>query len=200
MAYHLGDYDRSVRLSEQALAVAREFGNASGSGLIICNLADALRARGDLDRARALLEESLASLRRQEQRLPLINALVNTLVRLGSIECETGEYSRAAKSYRESLELMWQYVGRAYETAACLEGLAGVAAVQGRSFRTALLLGASAALRDEMGTPLSPVTRTTHDQATEAAREALGREAFEAEWAAGHAMPFEDSIAAALDV
>ena len=77
MAYHRGDYERSVRLSEQALAIAREFGNASGSGLVVCNLTDALHARGDLDQARALLEESLSSLRRQEQRLSIVNALVN---------------------------------------------------------------------------------------------------------------------------
>jgi tetratricopeptide (TPR) repeat protein len=154
LATRHGDYDRSVRLSEQALAIAREFGNASGSGLVVCNLTDALHARGDLDQARALLEESLSSLRRQEQRLPIVNALVNTLARLGSIECETGEYARAAEFYGESLELVWQYVGRAYETAACLEGLARVAAMQGRPERAALLLGASAALRDEMGTPL----------------------------------------------
>jgi hypothetical protein len=38
-------------------------------------------------------------LRQQEQRLPIANALVITLVRLGSIECETGEYEQAADSY-----------------------------------------------------------------------------------------------------
>lgn len=85
-----------MRLSEQALAIAREFGNAPGSGLVVCNLADALRARGDLDQARKLLEESLSSLRQQEQQLPVvINALVNTLARLGSIEREKGEAPRA---------------------------------------------------------------------------------------------------------
>ena len=96
-----------MRLSEQALAIAREFGNAPGSGLVVCNLADALRARGDLDQARKLLEESLSSLRQQEQQLPVvINALVNTLARLGSIECEKGEAPRAGRFYGESLELM----------------------------------------------------------------------------------------------
>ena len=194
IAYYRGDYDRSVRLSEEALAITREFGNASGSGLVVCNLADALRARGDLDQARALLDESLSSLRRQEQRLPIINALVNTLVRLGSLECERGEYARAAGSYGESLELLWRFVGRGYETAACLEGLARVAAMQDRPERAARLLGASAALRDEMGTPLSPIASADHDHASEAAHQALGEEAFDAEWALGHAMPFEDSI------
>jgi tetratricopeptide (TPR) repeat protein len=150
-------------LSEQALAIAREFGNASGSGLVVCNLTDALHARGDLDQARALLEESLSSLRRQEQRLPIVNALVNTLVRLGSIECETGEYAQAAEFYGESLELVWQYVGRAYETAACLEGLARVAAMQGRPERAALLLWVSprCATRWPRPSPPSPERITT---------------------------------------
>ena len=89
MAYHRGDYDRAVRLNEQALAMSREFGSAFGSGLAVCTLADALRAQGDLERARTLLEESLASLRRTST-ARVANALVNTLARLGSIECESG--------------------------------------------------------------------------------------------------------------
>jgi predicted ATPase len=50
VAYHKGDYAQAVRLGEQALAVAREFGNASGSALASCNVADALRARGNSKR------------------------------------------------------------------------------------------------------------------------------------------------------
>jgi predicted ATPase/transcriptional regulator with XRE-family HTH domain len=198
VAYHRGDYDLAVRLSEQALAITREFGNAPGSGLVVCNLADALRARGDLEQARTLLGESLSSLRQQEQQLPVVNALVNTLARLGSIECEKGEAARAGHFYGESLELMWRYVGRAYETVACLEGLARVAAMQGRPGRAARLLGTSAALREEMGTPLTPIIRADHASASETAREALGEEAFEAAWAEGHEMPFEQSITDAL--
>jgi predicted ATPase/DNA-binding XRE family transcriptional regulator len=199
VAYHRGDYARAVHLGEQALAVAREFGNASGSALAVCNLADALRARGDLEEARTLLQESQSSLRRQEQTLPNINALVNTLTRLGSIQCETGDYEQAEESYVESLQLMWQYVGRAYETAACLEGLARVAAMQNRPERAAWLLGISAALRDEMGTPLTPIAQADHDHASEAALQALGEVAFETAWTTGNETPFEASIIAALD-
>ena len=107
--------------------------------------------------------------------MPVINALVNTLTRLGSIQCETGDYARARESYVESLRLMWQYVGRAYETTACLEGLARVAAMQDRPERAAWLLGAAAALRDETGTPLTPIARADHDHASEAARRSAGR-------------------------
>jgi predicted ATPase/DNA-binding XRE family transcriptional regulator len=198
VAYHRGDYDLAVHLSERALAIAREFGNASGAGLVVCNLSDALRARGDLDHARTLLQESLSSLQRQEQRVPTVNALVNTLNRLGSLQCEMGDATPAAESYRESLGLMWQVVGRGFETVPCLEGLARVAAMRGQHRWAAQLLGASAALRTEMGTPLSPISRKDHDQASEAAREALGQEAFEAAYAAGRQTPLEKSITAAL--
>ena len=90
-------------------------------------------------------------------------------------------------------------MGKAFETVACLEGLARVAAAQGRPERAARLLGASAALREEMGTPLSPIVRADHDHASNAAREALGGEAFEAAWAVGRATPFDESILDALD-
>ena len=100
----------------------------------------------------------------------------------------------------ESLRLMWQYVGRAYETAACLEGLARVAAMQDQPERAARLLGASAALRDETGTHLTPIARADHDHASEAAYDALGEEAFEAAWRTGNETPFEASITTALDL
>jgi len=157
-----------------------------------------LRAQGDLEQARTLLEESLASLRPQEQRVLIANALVHTLARLGSVACETDEDARAAALFRESLELVWRFVGRAYETVACLEGLARVAAMQGRPERAARLLGASAALRDEMGTPLSPIVRADHDHASNTVHEALGEDAFEAAWAVGQAMSLEEAITYAL--
>ena len=198
VAYRRGDYERAARLGEQALAINREFGSRFGTALALCNLSDALRAQGDLEPARALLEESLASLRSQEQPLRSVNALVNTLTRLGSIECETGEYARASELYRESLEIVWRF-GFGFEGVACLEGLARVAASQGRPERAARLLGASAALRHERNTSFSPIVQSDHDHASKTAREALGAKRFSAEWTVGHSMTLEDAIAEALD-
>ncbi len=197
VAYRRGDYERAVRLSEQALAVARESGSAFGAGLAISNLAGALRAQGDLERARSLLEESLTSLRRQGLPLRVAYALAVTLARLASIECEMGREARASELYKESLELERQY-WFGFEAFACMEGLARVAAVQGRPERAARLLGASAALREELGTPLSPIVQADHDHALNAARAALGEEAFEAAWTKGSEMTFEEAIAYAL--
>jgi tetratricopeptide (TPR) repeat protein len=197
VAFYRGDYERAVHLNEQALAITREFGSTFGSALTICHLADAVRAQGDLQRARTLLEESLASLRRQEYPLRVANALANTLARLGSIECERGRDVRASELYKESLGLARRF-GFTFDATICLEGMARVAAVQGRAERAARLLGASAALREEMGAPLSPIARADHDHAVNAARAALGEDTLAATGAEGHAMSFEEAIAHAL--
>ena len=104
----------------------------------------------------------------------LANALANTLARLGSIACETGEAARASELYRESLEPVQRFVFR-YEAVACLEGLARVAAMQDQPEQAARLLGASAALREEMGTPLSPIAQVDHDHAVNAAARHWGK-------------------------
>ena len=197
VAHHRGDHERAVRLNEQALAVARGSESRFGSAyafFVAITLADALRARGDLERARTLLEETLASLRRQERTWGVANTLANALARLGSVACEMGEDARASKLYEESLGLMRKF-GFRFEAVACLEGLARVAAVRGRPERAARLLGTSAALREEMGAPLSPIARADHDHASIPAREALGEEAFAAAWAEGSAMSLEEVIA-----
>jgi tetratricopeptide (TPR) repeat protein len=196
-AYRRKDYEQAAHLNERALTVAREFGSRFGAALALCNLADVLRDQGDLEGAKSLLEESLASLRSQEGPLRIANALVNTLARLGSIECEMGRDARASELFEESLGEVWRF-GFGFEGVACLEGLARVAAMQGRPGRAARLLGSSAARREEMGVSLSPIVRADHDHAVNAARAALGEDAFTSAWAFGHAMSVEEAITDAL--
>jgi predicted ATPase/DNA-binding XRE family transcriptional regulator len=193
VAYHRGDYDRAVRLSEQALDITREFGSTFGSGLATCSLADALRAQGDLEKARTLLEESLTFLRRKPYPLRVANALANTLARLGSIESELGREARAFELYRESLQL-GQKFGFIHHVIGPLEGMARVAVMRGRPELAARLLGTSAALRDEMGVPLTLVERTDHDYASKSARAQLGVEGFGEAWALGFATPLDEAI------
>jgi hypothetical protein len=50
-------------------------------------------------------------------------------------------------------------------------------------------------VREELGTPLTPVSRTDHDHAVKTARAALGEDAFAAAWEVGHAMSLEKAVA-----
>ena len=76
--------------------------------------------------------------------------------------------------------------------------MARVEVVRGRPEQAARLLGASAALRDEMGTPLTMVERTDHEYSVSAARTELGAEAYEIAWAEGYASPLEVTIASTV--
>ncbi len=193
VAYQQGDHERAVRLNEQALALAREFNNAFGIAYSLFTLADPVRARGDLERAATLLEESLVLFRSLNHTW----GTAQTIARLGDVAYEAGEDARASRLYEESLELGWGERLKV-EVAPWLEGLARVAARQGRMERAAWLCGVAAALREEVGAPLPPTDRAGHDRTVAAARAALGEDAFGAAWAMGHALPLEAAIADVL--
>ena len=194
VAYEQGDYDRAVRLHEQSLVLAREFGTTFDVAWSLRALADAVRGQGDLGLARTLLEEGLALSRGKEHAW----GIARTLVSLGSVACEAGEYARASRLYEESLELGGQRMGLSHPILLCLEGLARVAAAQGRMERAARLCGAAAALREDKGWPLPPAKRGEIDRTVAAAREALGEEAFAAAWAKGHALHLDEAITETL--
>jgi tetratricopeptide (TPR) repeat protein len=193
VAYRRGNYDLAVHLNEQALEISREFGSAFGSGLAVCTLSDVLRARGEIERARVLLEESAASLRRTQYPLRVANALAITLSRLGSIECQVGRVGRASELFEESLRLALRF-GFTFDAVICLEGMARVDTMQDRPDRAARLLGASAAQREGLGLTLLPVALPDHEHAVTAARAALGEAAFRDAWEAGHAVSLEAAI------
>ena len=103
VAYYRGDYDRAVHLGEQALTIAREFGNASGSGLVVCNLADALRAGEISDRPGRCWKRACPRCGARSNGCPSSTRSSTRWSGSGAYECETGEYTRAAESYAESL-------------------------------------------------------------------------------------------------
>jgi predicted ATPase/ribosome-binding protein aMBF1 (putative translation factor) len=189
VAYERGDYERAVRLQEHSLALAREFASTFSIAWSLRALADAARGQGDLGRARTLLEEGLTLARSTQHAW----GIVRTLASLGSVACDAGEYARAWGLYEEGLELAWR-TGLYHPVLLCLEGLARVALAQGRMERAAWLIGAAAALREDMGWPLPPAKRAEHDRTVTAIRRVLGERAFEEAWAKGHALPSEEAI------
>lgn len=75
-------------------------------------------------------------------------------------------------------------------------GLAGVATAQGRPKRAAQLFGAVEALSEKMGVEVSwSAWRTLNERDLATTRGKLGEETFEAAWAEGRAMTFEQAVA-----
>ena len=94
---------------------------------------------------------------------------------------------------------MRQAVGDKAGIAECLEGLAAIAVQQAQPHRSTQLYGAASALRENVGSPLSPTDAMTNEQYTKAAQAQLGSAAWAEAFAVGRAWSLEQAIAHALE-
>jgi non-specific serine/threonine protein kinase len=188
-----GDGERQVALLEESLALFGELGERVGTALALGSLGMALWARGAHDRAPALLRQSLTFYRelnhpRGTARLLAYQSVVALYERA---------YGEAEALCRESLAL-YREVGDAWAVGRYLPVLATAAFGLGRPARAARLLGAAAALRGRLGTPLPPLFQREHDRAVAAVSRAMGEPRFAAAWDLGAAMSLEGALDHAL--
>jgi hypothetical protein len=80
-----------------------------------------------------------------------------------------------------------------------LEGLAGVAAGQGRTEEAARLFGAAEVIRHTMGVPRWPANEALYQRHVSLTGQVLGEELFARAWEEGRAMTIEEVIAYALN-
>ncbi len=202
-----GDFVLANRLFAEGLELARQSGNRWHIGWH-------LHAWGEL----ALLEGDAAALARQEESLALFRAsgdrvgIAYALLNLGYAAQQAGDVARMAAAFTESLELLVP-MGIKWAIAACVAGLAGVAAEQARQhartgstalrLRSALsaarLFGAAAALTADAGGLTYHTHRVLAQQNEACARGLLDDVAWEAAWAKGRAMNHEQAIAYARE-
>jgi predicted ATPase/class 3 adenylate cyclase/Tfp pilus assembly protein PilF len=185
-----GDDGRATALYEESLTLYRELGGKSGIAIPLSIFGTIAHTQGDSERARALLEESIAL----QREIGIKWDMATALNRLGMVVHTQGDDGRATALYEESLTLC-QELGDKHSLAQCLEGLAVVAVAQQQLEHAARLLGAAEALREAIGTPLSPRERVRYDRAVAAVRAGLGEAAFVAAWTTGKAVPPDHVIA-----
>jgi hypothetical protein len=100
-------------------------------------------------------------------------------------------------SYCESLVIRRE-LGDRLGVAGSLEGLAAAERAQGDPEQAVRMLGAAAALREAIGSPLPPGARPAYDEQVAALRASLGEAAYCAAWGAGRALTWERAAAKAL--
>ena len=113
---------------------------------VIGQLGNFARLKGDVDRARKLIEESLQISRDMGDK----SGIKETLVRLGILEYDQGRFEEAAKSYEESLA-MNRESGDKLSIAILLNNLGNVYSNQGDYSRAVNLYEESLATRREHG-------------------------------------------------
>ena len=186
------DHVLAQHLAEQSLTNFREVGNFLYSADPLGLLGLIHMEHGELETARALLEESRA-ISMQFGREIDVPDLVLGLARLLGMD---GDVATARRLYHERLTLLFKCNLSKENIAASLEGLAALETVQGAPRHAARLWGAAEALREAIGAPIYPVYRASYEQAVANVRPMLGEQAFRMAWAEGRSMTPEQALAA----
>ena len=192
VAYKCGDYESARALFEQSLTIARSAGFNSVMTFALDSLGDVARVQGDYARARAAYTEELQLKRQMGWR----QGIALALVMLGQVALHGGEGNEARDLFLESLTLVRDRA-TAGQLRRILEGLAGVAGVEGRYEECARLFGAADASRRATGTAMSQLDSKEYHRILAIVRERMDDGAFNAAWAEGGRMILEQAIAEA---
>ncbi|TDC78918.1 BTAD domain-containing putative transcriptional regulator [Streptomyces hainanensis] len=194
-----GDLAGAEAHHQRALALATEHGFRQGQVGAELGLALGARRAGELAAAEARLAGLLDWFRATDYG----PALTLVLAELGFVAELRGDPATAHERHLAGLAEA-RRLGDPRAVALAFEGLAGALALAGEPGRAATALGAAAAARASVGTPLPAAERRDVDRATAAARAALGADAFAAAFAAGAAagvgLTPEDAVADVADV
>jgi non-specific serine/threonine protein kinase len=184
-------YDEATPLIEGAMAAYRRLGDEGRvCGCHYCSGVIAY-GRGDLAAATGLLEAALAWRRDRGS----VTNLTVPLNAVALVACDRGDHRAAATLLAEGLTRWEQDGGGSREVLAeWLAAVARLAACRGRPGTAGRLYGAAEALYEAVGEPLVVPPRSLYRRHVDALRDTLGAEAFAATWAAGRALPLEQSI------
>jgi predicted ATPase/serine/threonine protein kinase len=184
-----GDNARARSLYAECLSIFRELGDWTGVAWSTNYQGDVARDQGDSAAARTLYEEGLVIFRELDDRW----GIAGTLADLGSLAREQGDSPRARSMYQESIKL-FQELDHKRGIARLLECFASAAAVQLEPERSLRLAGVAAALRQNIGAPLTPAEQARLEASLQPARQALTETAGAAAWLEGWALPIEKAV------
>jgi predicted ATPase/DNA-binding winged helix-turn-helix (wHTH) protein len=188
-----GDNAYAHSLYAECLSIFQELGDRTGEAWSMNSLGDVARDQGDGAAAQALYEQGLEIFRELDDRW----GIAGTLADLGSLAREQENYAVAHSMYRESIRL-FQELNHKRGIARLLEYFACSAAAQCEAERSLRLAGAAAALRQNIGAPLTPAEQAKLEASLHPARQALSNTAGATVWLEGRALPVERAIEEAL--
>jgi predicted ATPase/DNA-binding winged helix-turn-helix (wHTH) protein len=184
-----GDYVRARSLYAESLAIFRGLGDRTGVAWSLNNQGDVARDQGDFAAARALYEQGLVIFRE----IGDCWGTAGTLADLGTLAREQRDCAKAHALYRESLKL-FQQLEHKRGIARLLECFACSAAAQQQTERTLRLAGAAAALRKNIGAPLTSAEQAKLDAILDPAKQAVTNTKGATAWLEGWDMPLEKTI------
>jgi predicted ATPase len=194
VAIDQGDGARARPFAEESLSLRRAQGDTWAIGVSLNNLGCLASAEGDKLQARDYFTQYLELSRA----LGDTRGVARSLYNLGEVVYSLGDVGEAHVLMAEALTLL-QSLGLRDGVILGIEGIAYAEAAEGRPRQAVRLLGAASALRAKLHDPIRPSQRAEYDQVVAALHDTLGIEAFEAAWAEGASLSFDEAIAASLD-
>jgi predicted ATPase len=189
-----GDFARARSLYDECQALFRELGDRTGMAWSINYKGDVARDEGDSAAARTLYEQALSMFRELGDRW----GVAGTLADLGNLAREQHDCATAHALYRESLKV-FQELEHKRGIARLLECFACSASLQFQAERSLRLAGAAAALRQNIGAPLTPAEQAKLEVYLDPARFALANTSGATAWLEGWGMPLEKAIEKAIE-
>jgi predicted ATPase len=187
------DYLGSRALYDECLSIFQALGDGTGVAWSLNYQGDVARDEGDSPAAQAFYQAALAIFRELGDRW----GLAGTLADLGNLAREQQNYPSAHSHYQESIAI-FRELDHKRGIARLLECLACSAASQCDAPRALRLAGAAAALRQNIGAPLTPAEESKLQVSLDAARQAISNAAGTTAWLAGWGLPLEQAIAEVL--
>jgi predicted ATPase len=188
-----GQYEHARNLHGECLAIFQGMEDLTGVAWSLNSQGDVARDQGDSTAARALYEKGLEIFRELGDRW----GIAGTLADLGNLAREERDCGAAHSLYRESLKT-FQELDHKRGVARLLECCACSAATQLQAERSLRLAGAAAALRQNIGAPLTPVEQIKLETILDPARQALSNTASAMAWLEGWSMRMEEAVEEAL--
>jgi predicted ATPase/DNA-binding CsgD family transcriptional regulator len=188
------ELENCLAMAQQSLAVLRRWGDKPGMARALSALGELWRMKGDYESARSCYAESLALSQETGERVRQAIQYSN----LGFIAYHQSQHQLAVEYIQQSLVILEELdiPGVPVE----LYSLAGPTAALGYPSKAARLLGAAQAQQEITGVDLQPPDRQDILPIIDSVRQALGEEAYQQAWQAGHAMPTRQAIALALSI
>ncbi|AXB47604.1 BTAD domain-containing putative transcriptional regulator [Amycolatopsis albispora] len=190
-----GEFAKADEYHERARKLAAQHSHKRGEQFAEIGLGLSARRQGRPERAEAHLERWLEWCRQVDGDLG--TALI--LAELGFAAEQRGEIALALDRQREGLDAALA-TGDPRSVALGLEGLASASAAAGEHAAAARLLGAAAATRASVGTPLPAAERGDVDRTTAAARAALGESGFTEQFRHGEQLSPEVAAGSFVDI
>jgi tetratricopeptide (TPR) repeat protein len=187
-----GQRDRAADYAEHAVAAARQAGVQATLGGVLFAQGNILLELGKPERAQAAAAEGLELLRAQGDE----GGQARCLLILSEVACRERDVENSRRYAKEALELFQQLEDPA-GIAGSLLLLARVASIGGQSVLAGRLFGFVDSMVGRSGA-YNSLTQHGVDALLNAAKEALGEEAWAAVWATGHTLSLKAAITEAL--